>query len=277
MYDIKKIKNYILMLKTIFSLSVSLHAPNYNSIVNSDELLSFNIHSNSYCSIIKTKQDAQKHCQDCQIKILKKCENGSFCGNCYAGVFEYVYPILNNKNIVGFISVSGYKTEKGIDYIKRISKKYGFDEVTLSNVYSTLKTPQDKSDIDILISPLCDMLELAQIKTEESFKKSQSFPEKIEHYIKQNRNQNITSDDICNHFSCSRSYMSTVFNKHFGKTIREYLTELRLADATSLLKYSNLNITEIAFSVGFTDANYFSNLFKKSLGMSPTMYRKKSQ
>ena len=240
-------------------------------------MLPFNIHSNSYCSAIKTKPDAQKHCRDCQIKVLKRCENGSFCGNCYAGVFEYVYPICNDEKIVGFISVSGYKTKNGNDYIKRISKKYSFNETTLLDTYSTLKNPLNKKDIDILIFPLCDMLELSMIKTDNEPCGIQSFPEKLEQYIKRNRNQNITSNDICTFFSCSRSYMSTVFNKHFGKSIREYLTELRLADAKSLLKYSDLNVTEIAFSVGFCDANYFSNLFKKSFGISPTAYRKKSQ
>ena len=277
MYDIKKIKNYILMLNSEFSLSVSLHAPDFNNIINSKELSHFNIHSNSYCSIIKTKHEAQKHCQDCQKKVLQKCKKGTFCGNCYAGVFEYVYPINNGEEIVGFISVSGYKTENGKNYISRISRKYGFDENSLSNIYSMLKKPPQKRNIDILISPLCDMLELSMLKNNTEPNLVQSFPQRIEQYIKSNRNQNITSADICSFFSCSRSYMSTVFNKHFGKSIREYLTELRLSDAKSLLKYSDLNVTEIAFSVGFTDANYFSNLFKKSFDVSPTTYRKKSR
>ena len=59
-----------------------------------------------------------------------------------------------------------------------------------------------------------------------------------------------------------------------GKGFREYLTELRLTDAASLLRYSELSVTEIAYSVGFCESNYFSNVFKKQYGISPKDYRK---
>ena len=47
-----------------------------------------------------------------------------------------------------------------------------------------------------------------------------------------------------------------------------------MADAMDLLKNSTATITEIAFCVGFSDANYFSNIFKKIIGITPSAYRK---
>ena len=132
-----------------------------------------------------------------------------------------------------------------------------------------------KEDIDVLILPLCQMLELALIKTQNENPKNISFPEKVMRYIIQYHAQNITSDDICNYFSCSRSYMSTEFNKYYGKSIRQCLTELRIEDAKTLLENTKLSVTEISYSVGFADSNYFSNIFKKSVGLSPLAYRKK--
>ncbi len=272
--EMKNIKNYILFLKSEFNLSVSLHPQNYDTILNSSELMPFNIHDNSYCVLIKSNPQAHKHCVECQDKVFKKCQNGCFVGVCYAGVKEFVYPIKKAEQNVGFISVSGYKTENFESHLKHTADIYGFSENQLKSAYTPLKNNYNKNLIDTLIFPLCYMLELALSKNNDTIKSEETLAQKTEKYIKQYRNQNITSKDICKHFSCSRSYMSTEFNKFFGKTIREYINELRIKDAKSLLRYSDLNITEIAFSVGFSDANYFSNLFKSQNGITPMQYRK---
>ncbi len=278
MEHLNQIKKYILFLKQNQNLNISIHSQKFDPIINSSVLSPFNIHDNSYCTHIKTKPEAFKHCIECQKKVLKKCECSSFYGTCYAGVFEYVYPIKKNDECIGFISVSGYKTEKAENYQRRLCEKYCFNLKELKNVYSTLKTKEkNKEDIDTLINPLCAMLELLSNKETDSSAETISLAEKVDQYIRQHHNQNITSNDICKEFSCSRSYMSTLFNKTYGKTIRKYITELRLKDAKSLLKYSELNVSEIAFSIGFTDANYFTNTFKKQNGISPTQYRKKSR
>ena len=57
-----------------------------------------------------------------------------------------------------------------------------------------------------------------------------------------------------------------------GKTITEYINEVRLKKSIELLKSGNVNITEIAIICGFNDVNYFSRLFKKKYGVSPTKF-----
>ena len=142
--------------------------------------------------------------------------------------------------------------------------------------YSSLKcdTPT-KERVDTLILPLCNMLELAYIKAEADVIADSDPIEDVLRYIKRNHTQKIALEDVCKHFGYSRSYISHVFKKRIGQSFREYLTKLRLDDAASLLKYSNLTITEIALSVGFSDSTYFSNVFKTKVGISPSAYRKK--
>lgn len=60
----------------------------------------------------------------------------------------------------------------------------------------------------------------------------------------------------------------------YKDTNHEHLTAVRLFSAKSLLLYSNLSVSEIAFSVEFNDSNHFSNTFKKCVGVSPRDYRK---
>lgn len=274
MENIRAIKNYILFLKNEHNLSVTLHPLKRDNVITKSELISFNIHDNSYCIHLKANENFHRECIKRQKRILEKLENGSFCGTCYAGVKEYVYPISNGEENIGFISVSGYKTENPERYIKNVSVQYGFDYSVLNGVYASLKEKMpEKKFVDILIYPLCGMLELAFLKDENNIFE-ESLPEKIVRYIKKNRNRNITSKDICRHFSCSRSYMSSQFNKYTGKSIRDFINELRIEDAKLLLVNSHLSVTEIALSVGFCDSNYFSNIFKKATGFAPLKYRK---
>lgn len=57
-------------------------------------------------------------------------------------------------------------------------------------------------------------------------------------------------------------------------TFGDYLTKVRIDKAKELLLSTPLNVTEIAFEVGFNNSNYFSSLFKKTVGVAATTYRK---
>ncbi len=277
MYDVSAIKNYILFLKKTHDLTISLHLLDYNdAVISCSELMAFHFHDQSYCVQVKTCPQAWHHCIAKQAAVKKKCDNsGSYIGTCHAGVTEFVYPISNSRENIGFISISGYKSVNAESYIHSTAKKFNMDVDSLLEAYSSLKVElPDKQYIDTLIKPLCDMLELAYIKSQNEYHSSSQFLDAVDAFIRKYHTHNITSSDICKHFSCSRSYLSSQFNRHFGKSIREYINELRIEDAKSLLKYSKLSVTEIAFSVGFTDSNYFSHVFKKSIGISPLQYRK---
>lgn len=278
MNNISAIKNYILFLKSEFGLSITLHTLEYCSVLQSTELMSFNVHDNSYCIYMKTCPDARRICVEKQKNVLKKCKNGPYIGTCYAGVKEFVYPIFNGVKNIGFISVSGYKTENCNRRLNCVCEKYGLSLSELIKHYSTLKNEMpDKNKIGTLIQPLCDMLELALLKSNDITDHGIPFAEQIVRFIKQNHNQEINSEAICSHFTCSRSYMSAEFNKYMGMSIREYINKLRIDDAKYLLEHTKITATEIAFSVGFADSNYFSHIFKKSIGMSPLAYRKASR
>ena len=276
MYNVKNIKNYILFLKHECNLHITLHPHGNESVITSSELITFNIHDNPYCVFVKSFDGVWQHCVERQDKVREKCKSGSFCGSCFAGVREYVYPLWHKNELLGFISVSGYKSENSESYMQRLSKKYHVPQKALSTAYSSLKQDlPSKKCIDTLILPLCNMLELAYIKTENNPIAATDPITDILQYIKRYHSQRITLDDICKHFGCSRSYVSHLFKKSVGKGFREYLTELRIEDAKSLLEYSNLTVTEIALSVGFGDSTYFSNVFKNKIGISPSAYRKK--
>ena len=237
----------------------------------------FNLHDNSYCTYIKSVPEGREKCLKQQKKVFKKCTEikDGFCGICHAGVFEYVYPISNGESITGFISVSGYSCEGGVKKLDAAVNDLGYSGETLLRCYSSLRTPNvDKHKIDTLVLPLVRMLELSYKEEKVKTLGESTQITAICRYVNQNYANDLTIETICKEFYCSRSHLSHTFKKETGKSFREYLIDARLEHAKRLLKYSNLSITETALSVGFNDANYFSNVFKKYVGVSPIAYRR---
>lgn len=98
--------------------------------------------------------------------------------------------------------------------------------------------------------------------------------EKIKKFINQNLSCKITLSDIGSKMFFSAVYCDTVFKKETGKSIIDYLIDERLTEAKRLLIEGSKSLKDIAESVGFNDYNYFSRIFKKRVGYTPSQYKK---
>ena len=87
-------------------------------------------------------------------------------------------------------------------------------------------------------------------------------------------NPNLMLQDVAGEVGMSQSHFSTVFAQETGITFTQYLTALRIGKARELLTATAMRSSEIAFAVGYNDAHYFSYLFKKHTGLTPSEYRK---
>lgn len=83
----------------------------------------------------------------------------------------------------------------------------------------------------------------------------------------------ISLDTVCSELGVSNSYFSSVFKKETGKAFISYLTDYRMDIAAELMLNTNDKSYTIAEKVGYQDANYFSYVFKKRFGVSPSKYR----
>lgn len=83
----------------------------------------------------------------------------------------------------------------------------------------------------------------------------------------------LTLGVIAEHAALSRTYVSSLYKAATGQNVNEYLTTLRIEKAKELLLDGHRKTHEVALSVGYRDANYFSALFKKRVGRSPSAYR----
>ena len=93
-------------------------------------------------------------------------------------------------------------------------------------------------------------------------------------YIDTNYAQDITLDSLAEITHINKFYLAHSFTECIGQSPISYLTERRLAACKELLSSSNLSVTQIANSAGFSSQSYFSQIFNKKVGMSPRQYRK---
>lgn len=92
-------------------------------------------------------------------------------------------------------------------------------------------------------------------------------------YINEHYTEQITLNEVAEKIFVSSCYISRMFKKELGKNFVDYLNGLRIEKAKELLKDPKYKTYEIAELVGIPDAHYFSRLFKKYEGLTPTEYR----
>lgn len=95
----------------------------------------------------------------------------------------------------------------------------------------------------------------------------------IANYLICNYSKRISLEDISRETFFSIAYCESEFKKAFGKSIINYLIDIRISEAKKLLTETSLPCSDIASMVGFDDANYFSRVFKKRMGLPPLKYR----
>lgn len=91
--------------------------------------------------------------------------------------------------------------------------------------------------------------------------------------LKENYNTDISREEIADRLEINPDTLGKIFKKHTGKTISDYKNELRIHEAIRLLKTTDHNIIDIAFTVGFENLSTFYRLFQKTVGYPPNRMR----
>ena len=97
---------------------------------------------------------------------------------------------------------------------------------------------------------------------------------RAQEYIRQNfADPNITLNDVASHVGMSPAHFSTVFSQSAGCTFISWLTSLRIEKAKELLMKKDKKLSDIALEIGYNEPNYFSHVFRKTVGMTPKEFR----
>ncbi len=116
-------------------------------------------------------------------------------------------------------------------------------------------------------------IDLYSKKLEESNKSKQHrIVGKMIDLFRHTSSKKLSSKEITESIGMNYAYLSTLFRKETGKSITQFQDELLIEKAIKLLKEESINISEVSDSLGFSNPFYFSRVFKKVTGVSPTTY-----
>ena len=280
------ITDYLHYLKHDCGLRVSIHEFQRIAAPFLAQFLPYRIHDNPCCLYLKSHPDIWTACIRNQKRLSGYLEQGPFFGCCHCGIGEYVYPIRDtlSDTVIGFISVSGYFLPEHhvLDRLTHTCQTYGLSLDTVRPLFEQHLSDSipDAHKLDTLLFPLAFMLEqlyrqecLGFSNTTGRLKKQNQLLGRILLFIEENLNRSFTIEELCSAFHCSRSYISHLFCSATGHSFPEYLNLLRMEEARKLLAQTDFPITEIALKTGFSSSSYFSSLFRRMNGMSPSTYR----
>lgn len=155
-----------------------------------------------------------------------------------------------------------------------VSDKYSLIYELLRVVYDRYR---EKTEINVLIcdSAIDTVLSLFVRKTEDSFK---LLFHKVLSYIDENfcRTDNISSAELARISNYSQQHFVKKFKEAFSLSPKKYIINKKIIRACHLLSTTGESIKDIALSCGFIDEFYFSKIFAKKIGASPSQYRKQS-
>lgn len=99
----------------------------------------------------------------------------------------------------------------------------------------------------------------------------------VKQYVREHMADNIMIADIAAYLHFSPQYLMRVFKNETGMSILEYIVYVRIEAAKKVLKGTRLPIKEVAYMVGYEDCVYFTKVFHKAVGTTPSQYRKMQQ
>lgn len=97
--------------------------------------------------------------------------------------------------------------------------------------------------------------------------------EAVEQYITENIKEELDLENTAARFNLSSSYFSRTFKEIVGYNFSDYINIVRIKKAKELLRNDGMSIKEVCFTVGYSDPNYFSKVFKKYEGITPKEYK----
>ena len=266
-YDASKLNDVIRDFCVVTGVSVSVLDDEFETLASYSEL------APAFCLAIQNAPTGKEKCLCSDMALLARCKKSGQPEShiCHAGVMDAALPIIKDAAVIGYILI-GRTRVAAFEEIEPRLDWLDADKAALKAQYNCLQTYTDRQ--------IHSMFELASmivsfILTNEIIRPEEnSFAQLAKSYIESNLQKPLSVATLCRSLGVSKNALYENFRTVFGKTVNEYITDMRLKKAKKLLCGSSLSIDSIAEQTGFASYTYFSRLFRKKYHLSPLAYRK---
>lgn len=269
-YDFGKIKKLIKDFYAVTGQRIGVFDKDFNIIFEYPEKCC------NFCERIRKSQKGFDACMKSDKTFLEEASKGkTIRARCHAGLLEICAPIIDDMGISGYLMFGQilYNTNetKQYDEIKNLTKDY-FKDDEFDDLIKSVRTLSNEylSSVENIMTACISYIHINQILTATKT----GLWAQIDYYIERNTAKNFSLEEMADDLGVSVSSICKTAKNHSNKTVLQLLTEKRLKKAKNLLKSTDMNINEIAYTVGIQDYNYFTKLFKKHEELTPSQYRK---
>ncbi len=277
-------------------LNVHVYVKDYVDFILLDDELTqalgnYLAHNSPYCRYIKSDGNRYIKCTSMMDGIIRRLSRApvNYCGVCHAGVKEYICPIISGGRLIGTVHAGDFAVEER--YVCRFLSAAGegaeLDRHKALELYranmqqGSPDTRRLKFHLEIIALTLATIFSRAAgygdyspLKQDTVLFHNRIIANSIE-FLQQHYTEDLRVRDVAEHCNCSVSCLSHLFKSRIGMSFSVYLTKLRLDEARRQLTDTSLSIAEIAANCGFSDPNYFTRVFTRSVGLTPRQMRKR--
>lgn len=227
-----------------------------------------------YCSIIQTSPAGKCACMKSDMQLFQRCATSMTTQMqiCHAGLMDIAVPIIYNDCILAYLIMGQIKTDYNFSEFESYFEELGLDKDALQIAYNDIVSSSDEKLH--AVANLAYMLTRYILTDHMMATDANDAVNKAEQFIDDNFQNELTIHEISKGTNISKSVLYKSFHARFNCTVKEYLNQKRIEKATDLLIHSDLSVEEIALQIGFSNASYFSKVFKKHKGVSPLKFRK---
>ena len=222
----------------------------------------------SFCTTIRSKPELMEKCRKSDLDAFEKCKSmdNVYIYKCHAGLVEAVMPIKYYGSVIGYImlgQITDIKDKSNLDtLLYEPAQKYGIECNASEIKYKSKKQIVSAAKILEICTNYMLLKETIGAENEKTVAGAKQ-------YIENHLNEQISIYDLCAYLGVSRTRLYEAFKKECSTGIAAYIKQKRLDSARSLIKSSELSISEVSDAVGFSDYNYFSRVYKAKFGVSP--------
>lgn len=266
-FDAQGLEKAISSFHDAMGVSISILYEDY-SVLGSKKL------NNPYCRLVQSNKKGLTRCMDSNCSLLEKCKNSkkTEIRICHAGLVEVATPILYGDEVIGYVSFGHIKSlDKETDLSEFISD-LPVESAVAEELYNAL--PDFEKDKIAAIIDMAEMFvkhimaqRLIKPKGDETF-------EAVRQYVLDNCDKKLTAQTIANGTHISKTALYNAVKKHTGSTVNEYINSVKIEKSKSLLLETDMSVEAIAEKLGFSSSAYYSILFKKLAGSSPSVFRR---
>lgn len=256
-------------LHEVSGFRISVHDTAFREIASYPESVS------GFCGLVQQDPRAMELCHAADYRAFSRAqeEDDLTIYRCPFGLYEAAAPLYHFGVLAGYLMMGQTldSAESSRSHTEQAAQPYVKDEAALREAVKNIPaSTREKIRSCFSIMMICS--EYITLTNRLNLTDRRLGPA-VKQYIGEHYGRRLTIDELCSQFFCSKSTLLHTFKSTAGTTVNKYLNGVRLEHAEKLLRETSRPIGEISAACGFSDQNYFSKVFQKKHGVSPSAWR----